>query len=746
MKNLLKMFSGLRGAKSAVIKPVIHLAAFGKHPGWDDHIPGVGLDTESLAYLKHAFYVTGIGGQIDAGAWEKLEAGKRVEGFEHAFIWARNGHLLMGRLWSSTDRKGRSKYPMILAVDSTGISPGYLLTNVWRELDALRTNCRTLTAAEAVESACRTTLTEMRSRLEFLREMEGDIKIPVEARRQFLEHPDFGGGQVGLLRILHELTGLSAVTKSRKAAAGSSPPGRHLRVPAIGRAHDEIFRLWLDFLQRAIPSGTPLLLIWREGAGWLDVTVGEPAGGDFFCLQAAPLAVPLSTQIPYELGPELAGRLQQLAADWQGASSLPANPVTPDPPPATSSGSRLPLILLLGLAFLVVAGTGWFFFSSPRSTPAPDVTTPPPAAAPTPATSPTPSAPATPPATPPAATPAPPTKSDAVMQPVPAALPPKQVIGSTPVPAMPVATLTATNDAAAKFQSESAYQAVLAQARKALVESNFSLAIEQAGVALKSQPNDADALLLRRQAQTRLNEQVAQAALRQQQEQFDGLLLTGQGDLARKDYAGAVSNANAALDLLPESEAARTLRASARRLVSYAAAVSAGNAALQQGDYEEAAKQAAAALALNASGTEALSLQAGLSGGKDLQQVKTLLGQADYAGALALCNQHANEPAFATVAAQSRLGAVQAVDEQLEVYAVWFGLLTPDHARFPKARLPAQKEMARELANANFTVQNFNEYTALVSRLEQQLRALQSLDSVRAETIAKLKKQINEHL
>ena len=111
------------------VQPMINLAAFGKHPGWDDHIPGIGLETEGLANLKQLLYVTGIGGQIDSGGWEKLEAGKRLEGFDHTFLWQRQGQLLLGRLWSSTDRKGRAKYPMVICVESQGISPGRLVTS-----------------------------------------------------------------------------------------------------------------------------------------------------------------------------------------------------------------------------------------------------------------------------------------------------------------------------------------------------------------------------------------------------------------------------------------------------------------------------------------------------------------------------------------------------------------------------------------------------------------------------------------
>src|SRR5436190_22220494 len=100
---------GQGGAEPSELR--LTLAAFGKHPGWDDHIPGIGVETEALAHVKQAFYVGGIGGQVDAGAWEELEPEKRLDGFDHVFLWLRAGHILLGQFWSSTDGKGRPKYP-----------------------------------------------------------------------------------------------------------------------------------------------------------------------------------------------------------------------------------------------------------------------------------------------------------------------------------------------------------------------------------------------------------------------------------------------------------------------------------------------------------------------------------------------------------------------------------------------------------------------------------------------------------
>src|SRR5580704_13997541 len=156
MSNLFQKRGKTRPAPGAAgAPPRLTLAAFGKHPGWDDHMPGIGLETETLAYIKQTLYVTGIGRQIDSGAWEKLEADKRQESFDHTFLWLRLGHLVLGQLWSSKDGKGRSKYPMVLCVDGEGVSPNLLLHKVRTGLESVRSACKAATTAEQVASNCR---------------------------------------------------------------------------------------------------------------------------------------------------------------------------------------------------------------------------------------------------------------------------------------------------------------------------------------------------------------------------------------------------------------------------------------------------------------------------------------------------------------------------------------------------------------------------------------------------------------
>src|SRR6266404_8251895 len=115
----------------------IGLAAFGKHPGWDDHVEDLGLETESLNIAKTSFYVNGIGGQIDSGAWEKLDSTQQIAAFKHVFLWQRSGQFLIGRLWSSSDGKGRKRYPMVVCAHCVGVPLAWALEKVLPSLEKI---------------------------------------------------------------------------------------------------------------------------------------------------------------------------------------------------------------------------------------------------------------------------------------------------------------------------------------------------------------------------------------------------------------------------------------------------------------------------------------------------------------------------------------------------------------------------------------------------------------------------------
>jgi hypothetical protein len=87
----------------------VHVAAFGKHPGWDDHIEEIGLDSALLVNAKRVLYTECIGGNIYSGVWEKLEPEKQLP-FGHTFFWARGATCWWGPV-EQPRRQGADQVP-----------------------------------------------------------------------------------------------------------------------------------------------------------------------------------------------------------------------------------------------------------------------------------------------------------------------------------------------------------------------------------------------------------------------------------------------------------------------------------------------------------------------------------------------------------------------------------------------------------------------------------------------------------
>jgi hypothetical protein len=567
MKRLFQKFIRGTGPSAAPAGPRLALGAFGKHPGWDDHIPGIGIETETLASIKQTYYVSGIGSQIDSGVWEKLEPQKSIEGFSHTFLTFQPGHIVLGQLWSSVDRKGRSKYPMMLCVDGEGISAGFLVRELAPLLDQLREKCKATNSAEQVISECGAAQERLRARLG----SNGvNAELPtLEERRRFLSHSELGPDRLGLLRVLHELRSAPAVAgnaRGQQSGAGS----RQFRVPLAADSRYEALLDWAAFFRGAIPNQVPLLLISRENTDWIDVIVGEPSAADFFCLRASLKALPLVTEIPYDLGSDIKAHLAQLEAKFLNPSAVPERAtagiapkatLSPETGAAKSSGKLWMLVaavVLIGVA--VVAGGMWLSKGKPDSK---AVTKPvgSNALVATSLTRPPPESPAT---------------------------------NAAPSPTIDVAEQTRK------------YSGATNAARMALAQGEFQNAVDQAQMALKSKPDDAAATQLLGEARQGL----ALAAVADERHQ-KYVTATNAASVALKQgsYDEAIKQAGLALTIKPNDPAAGKLVAAARQAIANAAdeaartqkylvASNAAAQALAAGNYEDTTNQAGMALVL----------------------------------------------------------------------------------------------------------------------------------------------------
>jgi hypothetical protein len=280
------------------------LGAFGKHPGWDDHIeenaqaPDLGLRSATLAWTKSLLYVQGVGRNIDLGAWEKLQSGEALPEFDHLFVWQNENGYVVGAMWSSSDGKGRKRYPMVVAAHALGVSLPWILAVAVPRLDELRRECEQLTTAPQVSAAldrCRRLLNE---------ELAKDGRSqpsPRELLVRFARHPRFAPGHDGLLRVLYRLQTQAGSFAPGEFSARNAGLGVDLRLPAAGNTPYDIFAGWSELLRGFVDPAVPFLLIWPVGGDYVDLIIGEPVPEHFFCLRADATRLPTVSQVPFHL-------------------------------------------------------------------------------------------------------------------------------------------------------------------------------------------------------------------------------------------------------------------------------------------------------------------------------------------------------------------------------------------------------------------------------------------------------------
>lgn len=281
----------LAGGGAKTRGPRVLLGAFGKHPGWDDHLDDIGIETETLALARQFLYVEGIGGQLNAGAWDALPEEKRRAEFAHIFLWRRAGQTLAGRLWSSTDRKGRGRYPMVLCAQVNGLPLSWTLTRVLPRLEAVEDACRATNSADEVRAAVES------ARLDLVAEVSagggdgGVFSWPAEWRNQ---------GEAAL-RVLYRVR--SQLSDYAPGHKGAGPP-REMRLSlAAGADPAGTLQAWAGAFDALLDPAAPTLFLLPLDCGWLDVIVGEPVSESFFALRASAAAIAPTDQVPYTLDP-----------------------------------------------------------------------------------------------------------------------------------------------------------------------------------------------------------------------------------------------------------------------------------------------------------------------------------------------------------------------------------------------------------------------------------------------------------
>jgi len=280
----------------------VFLGAFGKHPGWNDHLDDIGLVTSSLVEARSILY-GGIAHQIEHAAWEKAGADKVMPGFDHVIHWRRLNESLTGLIWSSQDGKGRALYPMITVAHCVTRSFSWLAGELLPAMEDVKAKCRSTTSASVVIAHIKGVEKMLQARVPDAARVSTTAGLGVPAwAAHFSKEP------VALRRILHHLRrnfamftpGTLEWCQDEKHAMS-----RCLRLPQIpGAAPAESLNAWISFLATQLDPAVPMFGLLPTSGTWLDVIVGEPGPADFFLLRALPSELPLVTDIPYQLDAE----------------------------------------------------------------------------------------------------------------------------------------------------------------------------------------------------------------------------------------------------------------------------------------------------------------------------------------------------------------------------------------------------------------------------------------------------------
>lgn len=290
----------------------IHIAAFGKHPGWDDHIDDIGLETDILINVKRILYVQGIGGNIDSGSWDALEKKQPIEEFKHTLVWYMNDSLIVGRMWSSQDGKGRKSYPMVVCVQCHQLPLEWVLKNILPLLERVEKNCTATTSAAQVRLIIENAQKELRQLAQKCEPSTISSADTTNIMAKLAEYPEMGGpNHQGFLRILYHIE-REVTSDYLNASKTEAFQPKLIRVLSSPPPVTEAMPLWIDFFRTRFKTNSSVLILTPLQNKWMDIIIGEPTQLQLFCLRASLSVIPLTSSIPYSMSPEFISRNVQM--------------------------------------------------------------------------------------------------------------------------------------------------------------------------------------------------------------------------------------------------------------------------------------------------------------------------------------------------------------------------------------------------------------------------------------------------
>lgn len=350
--------------------PSVTLAAFGKHPAWDDHVDHLGDQSPVIDAFRVAFYDQAIGGNIDTGAWdEKTTPAANLRPFGHVLLTGAGTEWIIARLWPSKDGRGRTRYPLVAAIHAQGVGPDWALTVALPALEALEPDLASAASQEQARSAVIACRARLADQLRQSVDPRSDQLVGPHAAARLADRPELaapgpsGEPRLGWRRTLQQM--ILELAPFRPGAGSSGPQlPQHLRVPLPSDVTPEraLAEVW-SLVAGVVNPGTPIGVIRPLGEGWVDATVGLVTPSTLACLRLGTGKLALASHVPYELDDQAIEALSRaVLGGGPGPERGPAagGGAGAAPVPRARGGERgwlwiaLGLVGLIGVAVLVL--------------------------------------------------------------------------------------------------------------------------------------------------------------------------------------------------------------------------------------------------------------------------------------------------------------------------------------------------------------------------------------------------------
>lgn len=307
---------------STAPKPIV--AAFGKHPAWDDHFTH-GLATDALLAFKRHIYDEGIKPLIDGGAWQVPDGDPYP--YRHFVVWRYGNGVIVARMVASSDGKGRRRFPLVVAIDAplpgAGLEPDRVQTfaGLLHNLEGQVVAASTTTEVQAAVDALGNSLQPM----DHLAALKTDQTQQLGAPAAAFQHLASALADEALTRSVYALS-----REIEPAVQVPAPWTRHVRL-AAARSADPVAGTaaaghWALILGALYGASLHSCFVLEDNRPWVDMIVGTITADALTCLLADADRLPPAQDVPYEIAlgfmAEVQNRLAQASAIDHNTPSL----------------------------------------------------------------------------------------------------------------------------------------------------------------------------------------------------------------------------------------------------------------------------------------------------------------------------------------------------------------------------------------------------------------------------------------